>query len=99
MFKLALVVIAAAYFTTPAQAQASVLFDPHYLVGSVHITNPAGSFKADHTEQYNTLHNTSALCEIAKAAAETVAVTIYPAANTANFGKFYKVSTLQCVSK
>ncbi len=80
-------------------ANATVTFDPHYLVGSVHITNPAGQFDADHTEQYNTLHNTLALCDAAKVAAETVAISVYPAANTANFGKFYKVSTLQCVAK
>jgi len=99
MFKLALVAITAAYFVVPAQAQASVLFDPHYLVGSVHITNPAGQFKAPHTAEYNSLFNTFADCENAKIAAETGAVQVLPAANTSHFGTFYKVSTLECVSK
>jgi len=97
MFKIVLVAIAAAYFTVPAQA--SVLLDPHYLVGAVHITNPAGQFKAPHTAEYNTLFNTFADCENAKIAAETGAVQVLPAANTAHFGTFYKVSTLECVSK
>lgn len=80
-------------------AHATVTFDPHYLVGSIHITNPAGQFKATHTVEFNTLHNTLVLCEIAKTAAETKAITVSPAANTANFGTFYKISTLDCVAK
>ena len=94
------VFLAAIFFVVfQGSANATLALDPHILTGAIHITNPAGQFKASHTVEYNAEFLTSGRCEDAKLEAESAPVAIAPVANTANFGAFYKVSTLVCVKK
>lgn len=80
-------------------ANASTVTDPHYLTGSIYITNPTGSWRAEHEVNYNSLFSSLATCNIAKGQAESKAPVVLPAANAPNFGSFKKVSTLECVAK
>lgn len=92
MFKALLVVV-----TMLAMSQANATTT--LLTGSIEIVNPAASWKAPQTVNYNAVYGTSAKCEAAKTAAIQAPVSVYPTNATGSFGTFYKIEQLTCTTK
>ena len=84
-------VIAAALIFMAFDASATAL-----LTGSINVVNPAGTWKAPQTINYNAIYSTAAACEAAKTAAINAPVDVYPVNAAGSFGNFYKVVMLHC---
>ena len=68
------------------------------LTGSITVVNPAASWKAPQTINYNAIYSTLELCEAARAAAINEPLSVFPSGATSSFGTFYKVVMLNCTA-
>ena len=94
MRKLLAAIFVVAIFAACAEAKASVAL----LTGAVHIAN-TGSFKVNHTVEYNAIYGNPASCEQAKTEAIEKVIETYPITSGVVYGNFNKVVTLTCTEK